>query len=142
MEIRKATIEDAVDIFEICHEVQEKSLLETIKSEIESKNYSVSVVENEGEIVSFLICLYAVDDADVILVATKKDFQGRGFARALFKMEFEKMKNFGLKRLLLEVRENNERAINLYKSLGFNQITKRKNYYEGYVDALIFERDI
>lgn len=142
MEIRKATIEDAVDIFEICHEVQEKSLLETIKSEIESKNYSVSVVENEGEIVSFLICLYAVDDADVILVATKKDFQGRGFARALFEMEFEKMKNFGLKRLLLEVRENNERAINLYKSLGFNQITKRKNYYEGYVDALIFERDI
>lgn len=142
MEIRKATIEDAVDIFEICQEVQEKSLLETIKSEIESENYSVGVVESEGKIVSFLICLYAVDVADVILVATKKDFQGRGFARALFEREFEKMKNFGLKRLLLEVRENNERAINLYKSLGFNQITKRKNYYDGHIDALILERDI
>ncbi len=142
MEIRKATIEDAVGIFEICQEVQEKSLLETIKSEIESENYSVGVVESEGKIVSFLICLYAVDDADVILVATKKDFQGRGFARALFEREFEKMKNFGLKRLLLEVRENNERAINLYKSLGFNQITKRKNYYDGHIDALILERDI
>ena len=40
---------------------------------------------------------------------------------------------------MLEVSDVNEYAIKLYKSVGFNQIFERKNYYEDGSNALIFE---
>ena len=41
----------------------------------------------------------------------------------------------------LEVRENNEPAKNLYRSLGFIKVGVRKKYYENQTDALIMVTD-
>lgn len=142
MKIRKGNLCDAESIFSIRQEVEEKSSVETIKSELTDDNYLVYVLEEEGQAVSFLTILKAVDDADVIMVATKKDFQGRGFAKMLFLRAIDDLKNSGIKRLLLEVRDNNEKAIGLYSSLGFKQIGIRKGYYEGRIDARVLELTI
>jgi ribosomal-protein-alanine N-acetyltransferase len=40
--------------------------------------------------------------------------------------------------VILEVRESNIAAINLYKSVGFSQYGKRENYYKN-EDAILFE---
>ena len=40
------------------------------------------------------------------------------------------LSNLGAAYATLEVRVSNERAINLYKSLGFISVGKRKKYYE------------
>ena len=42
---------------------------------------------------------------------------------------------------MLEVREDNIKAINFYQKNDFKIISKRKNYYQN-VDALIMERNI
>ena len=42
-------------------------------------------------------------------------------------------------KVLLEVRESNISAINLYSKCGFKEINRRKNYYDG-EDAIIMER--
>lgn len=142
MKIRKGNLCDAESIFSIRQEVEEESLVETIKSELMDDNYLVYVLEEDGQVVSFLTILKSVDDADVIMVATKKDFQGKGFAKMLFLRAIDDLKNSGIKRLLLEVRDNNEKAIGLYSSLGFKQIGIRKGYYEGCIDARVLELTI
>lgn len=139
MKIRRGNLEDSENIFAIRQEVDESAFLETIKNELSDENYLVYVLEETKEVVSFLTILKSVDDADVIMVATKKDFQGRGFAKMLFLRAVKDLKNQGIKRLLLEVRDNNEKAIGLYGSLGFKQIGKRKGYYEGGIDARVLE---
>ena len=52
------------------------------------------------------------------------------------------LKEKGVSKILLEVRSSNERAKALYKRAGFNEISKRKNYYDGIEDALIFLKEI
>ena len=51
----------------------------------------------------------------------------------------------GAKECFLEVRVSNDRAISLYRSLGFTQIGERSSYYPGDTgreDALIFSRSL
>ena len=43
------------------------------------------------------------------------------------------------KDISLEVRENNDPAIKLYKKYGFEEVAVRKGYYNG-IDGLLMER--
>ena len=44
---------------------------------------------------------------------------------------------FSENKFLLEVNENNIKALKLYKKIGFEEISKRKNYYGKNEDAII-----
>ncbi|HWS30444.1 MAG TPA: GNAT family N-acetyltransferase, partial [Clostridia bacterium] len=57
------------------------------------------------------------------------EFRGRGYGRAMLKLSLEKMKASGAKEIMLQVVPENERALNLYKSCGFDE-TSVMDYYE------------
>lgn len=46
------------------------------------------------------------------------------------------------KRVILEVRDNNEKLIHFYKKHGFVQISIRKNYYENCINGIIMEKKL
>lgn len=48
----------------------------------------------------------------------------------------------GAMRMMLEVRADNDAALTLYRSHGFQQIATRPGYYGGAVDALVLERSL
>ena len=51
----------------------------------------------------------------------------------------------GASKLFLEVRPSNERAVELYRHFGFNQIGLRRAYYPaaiGREDALVFDKEL
>ena len=57
--------------------------------------------------------------------------QGQGFGRLLLKGACQHAYDAGADKMFLEVRAGNGRAINLYSSVGFQQIGIRKDYYPG-----------
>lgn len=65
-------------------------------------------------------------EIDYIIVDTA--YRKKGIASAL--LEYIEKKHKTAKNITLEVRESNVAAINFYKKNGFNEITKRKNYYK------------
>ncbi|MBL1230483.1 ribosomal protein S18-alanine N-acetyltransferase [Enterococcus sp. BWB1-3] len=69
------------------------------------------------------------DEADITHVVVEKSRQSSGVGKRMLKSVIQCMKESGVKTVFLEVRESNEPAKKLYKSLGFRQIGKRKNYY-------------
>ena len=52
------------------------------------------------------------------------------------------LKAVDAKRVILDVRVNNEKGLNFYKKNGFKQINVRKNYYLDGTDALVMEKII
>lgn len=99
--------------------------LDNYKIKINFDNVGYIIVEETPEIIN------------VIDVFVNEDRRREGIAKSLFNYIFEKYENKNVK-LMLEVREDNMPAINLYKNFGFEVIYKREKYYKD-SDALIME---
>lgn len=82
--------------------------------------------DNSGEIIGYVVLSETGDDISVDDIAVLPDFRRMGIGRSLLKYSFNEYieRNF-----ILEVRESNLSAIDLYKSMGFEQVGFRKRYY-------------
>ncbi len=125
--IRPASEEDVKCIVEIERQCftdpwSEKLFLEALKTDsIEI----YSAVEN-SEITGFLVLSTGYDDMNVDNIAVSHAHRRKGIAKALLSFAHEKYEN---RPFLLEVRESNEPAINLYKTLGYERVGYRRRYY-------------
>ena len=70
------------------------------------------------------------DEAHITNIAVAEPFRGQGIGRKLTQELLQYLSNLGAGYATLEVRVSNERAQNLYRSLGFTAVGKRKRYYE------------
>ncbi|MGF1542130.1 MAG: GNAT family N-acetyltransferase [Pleurocapsa sp.] len=84
-------------------------------------------------------CLWSiVEEAHITLLGIHPNYQRQGLGGLLLCLLFQDALHRGLKWATLEVKADNQPAINLYQKFGFQIIGKRKGYYqpEG-KDALI-----
>ncbi len=104
-------------------------------------------VENRLDTPLGFIQMQAVlDEAEINTIVVAKEARKRGVARKLLFTVFERLRETGVGRVLLEVAEDNAPAIALYRHCGFAEIGRRKKYYRRKsgreVDALVMERDL
>lgn len=94
-----------------------------------------------GELLGYAGLLVTGAEADVQTIAVAPSVQGTGLGRRLLDLLVEQAVRRGATSLLLEVRADNDRAIDLYARNGFEQIALRRRYYQpGDVDAVIMRR--
>lgn len=105
--------------------------------EIESPNstlLSLNLIDREVGTESKMIgvaCLWSIlEEAHITLLAIHPDYRQQGFGTLLLLCLFEDAIARNLSWATLEVNENNEKAINLYKKFGFEVAGKRKKYYK------------
>ena len=117
---------------------ENKNLGENQKGEINfDKNR-----ETEKNVLGYIVFYGTIESTDIFEVAIKKEYQGRGFGKKLLiesmKDLIEDKKNIEIKnKFLLEVNEKNKKALKLYKKIGFEEISIRKNYYGKDENAVI-----
>ena len=71
-------------------------------------------------------------------IAVIPEFRGQGVAKEIMKAMIDCASSRGCERMMLEVRQSNVSAQELYKRFGFCEISVRKGYYDG-EDAVIME---
>ena len=86
------------------------------------------LLSGNNEIVGFTVILETPPDAEIHNLFICNELRGRGLGKILFKQAIQMM-SAEVENLYLEVSEDNNIAIALYKSLGFEEIGARKNYY-------------
>ena len=88
------------------------------------------VAEEEGKILGYAGAWVILDESHITNIAVAEAYRGRGIGKQLTQALLQYLSNLGACYATLEVRVSNERAQNLYKSLGFVSVGKRKRYYE------------
>ena len=90
------------------------------------------VAETDGRVVGFLVSRQISGDNDddlpereILNVAVSPLFRRMGVAKALMRHELQNRAHF-----YLEVRESNQAAQALYRTLGFAEIGRRSEYYQ------------
>ncbi len=102
-----------------------------LKDELTSKNSTYFVVKNkENKILGFAGIKTILDEAEIMNIVTKKDCRNQGIGNLLLDKIILEAKNKNIKKINLEVNENNTIAIHLYEKFGFNKDGERKNYYK------------
>lgn len=86
--------------------------------------------------VGYLLAWHVADELHVLSVATLPSHQRRGVGRALLAHAIAFAAARQVRLILLEVRCSNERAIDLYRKLGFRVVGTRPRYYaDNFEDA-------
>jgi len=84
----------------------------------------------------------ADDMADLFRVVVHPDVRGQGIGASLVNAGLDWAAAVGARRMLLEVRPDNHSAVGLYRRLGFEEISMRRDYYGQGHDALVMERGV
>lgn len=95
------------------------------------------VAEIEGEVIGYAGAIYCLNQADIALVAVKPEFRRNGIAQKLINQLEQLLLQKGVTDVFLEVRISNTPARELYKRMGFSEISIRKKYYEDSEDAIV-----
>ncbi len=102
---------------------------------------AASTPHQQSEIVAFAIFTVVVDEASLLDIAVHPRYQGKGLGRSLLLIGLRQMLELGAKSCLLEVRESNLAAQELYYSVGFYEVGNRPEYYPGKVKYGKAKRD-
>jgi|SRR5690606_20804719 len=105
---------------------------------MDSKTASLLVAELEGRVAGYALLFHRQGSRSARLysLAVAEQFASRGIGRRLLEATEARARALGRTVLSLEVREDNERAGQLYLQAGFRQVAKISNYYEDGATAL------
>jgi ribosomal-protein-alanine N-acetyltransferase len=92
-------------------------------------------------VVGYVIAFAIGEDAELLNIAVHPTHRGKGLAGQMLDAVLIELGARGVKNAFLEVRESNAAARALYRSRGFAEIGRRRNYYRRPVeDALVMRR--
>lgn len=89
----------------------------------------------------FVVWRMVLDEAEVITIGVRPDARGGGIAAAMLTLVETDLIKHHVQRIFLEVAENNNAAISLYKKYGYEPIAVRPKYYDG-IDAILMEKKL
>lgn len=141
IKIQKMTLED--------FEKVEKSLLSDfddfwspnlLKSELMSENRIYLVAKENEEIVGFAGGMLNFPEMEIMNIVTKKTERRKGIGKILLEKLIKIANDRQVETIFLEVNEKNESARKLYEKVGFEEMSRRKNYYGESENAIILSK--
>jgi ribosomal-protein-alanine N-acetyltransferase len=96
-----------------------------------------------GLFVGFIIEEIIPPEAELIQLFILSEYRESGFGRLCMSDWINSLVEREIKKVFLEVRHGNKSATNLYQKLGFEEVGRRKNYYQlnlGTFDAILMDK--
>ena len=144
--------EEGVELLSSMHKIgfknqPEQSWAENEFREVFSINGTKSyVVSRGGEPIGFVLLRIIAEEVEIITFCMLPKWCNNGYSTYLLEQIIKKLQLQSIKRLFLEVRENNDAAIRLYNKCSFKVIGRRTGYYNNHlgskIDALVMQRQL
>ncbi len=97
--------------------------------------------DSDDCIAGYVLVMTVLEEAEVLNIAVDPASRGVSLGGRLLDAGMAEALNRGAHEIFLEVRESNEAALRLYRSRGFEAISRRNKYYRTPVeDALVLRR--
>lgn len=119
--------------------------IEQLKAIISNEQEAIFVYLHEHEIQGYIyLNIVKIERlVNIMKLIVKDDYQNRGIGQKLVLYVEKWCKYKGIRTILLEVRQSNTSAISFYMTLGYRELTTRKNFYQfPQEDALVFEKQL
>lgn len=144
--VRRARLDDLAAMVAIegavfdCDRLSRRSL----RYYVNANTSILLALEVDGRIVGYSLIAFRKNSSRARLysIAVEPASHGRGLGRLLLGASERAAKARGAKTLRLEVRADNQRAINLYERGGYRRFSIIEDYYEDGASALRLEKEL
>ncbi|MDE7395936.1 MAG: ribosomal protein S18-alanine N-acetyltransferase [Clostridiales bacterium] len=103
---------------------------ENLRQSLADENSAIYLLRVNGDVVGYGGVRTVYETAEVYNIAVHAAYRRKGYGTAILQKLEAHAKAQGANELLLEVNEQNEAAVRLYKKQGFTVLSVRKNYYK------------
>lgn len=101
------------------------------------------VAERTDAVIGYVFLRSAADEGEIVNMAVASEHQRRGVGRRLLEAACERLRDAGVRRVFLEVRESNDVGQGFYEAMGFRSIGRRSRYYRNPPEsAVVLIRDL
>ena len=112
---------------------------------VQNSNEGVIYCENDMPL-GFVLWQRVTTETEILTICIDPEWQGKGYSRLLVVRMLKLLNQREVKKIFLEVAEDNITAISLYLSVGFVEIARRPKYYQKKdgisVDAMVMQLDV
>ena len=112
---------------------------ESLQHEFQSTTARLFVT-GHPRVLAYACFQVVLDEAELLRLATAPEARRRGLGAALIDYGIQHLVQEGVRRLFLEVREDNHAARTLYEGLEFHLEGRRDAYYRDGENALLYAR--
>ena len=88
---------------------------------------------------AFVLFEIIQDETEIKTIAVLENHRKKNIASHLCQEVLDVSREFGVKKILLEVSEKNQAALGLYNKLGFQEYNRRTDYYAKGEDAILMK---
>ena len=101
------------------------------------------ICKKDNLMIGFIIFSPVNPEAHILSISVRNEMQSKGIGTLLLKSMLDQCKVMNYKKIFLEVRLSNVKAINFYEKFGFSKDAIRNNYYtDNSEDALLMSLSI
>lgn len=112
----------------------------TFRGLLRRKDSDLLVADSRGDLAGYAVFWAVLDQGELGNVAVHENYRGKGIGRQLVQAVIDRAGDRGVREIFLEVRQSNTQAQELYKTFGFVEVGRRRNYYlEPLEDALVMK---
>ena len=140
MRVRPMQLDDLTKVVMLEHQIfKDAWSYQSFETELKKNKYSIPLVlEEKDEILGYAILWKIYEEFHIANIAIHPNHQGKKLGEYFLHQCLQKA--IDCKYALLEVRESNQRAINLYLKFGFEILIKRHYYYQDGETALVMRK--
>ncbi|MCC6497405.1 MAG: GNAT family N-acetyltransferase [Propionibacteriaceae bacterium] len=140
---RPADLDNIVELERSGFDAAEQWSAEAWAEELSSPDrYVLARLDLEARIIGVATFSCVEDMADLHRVIVRPEQRGRGIGASLVRAGLDWANAVGARRMLLEVSPENHAAVALYRRLGFEPISTRRDYYAPGRHALVMLRPL
>ena len=130
--------------FELCYELDSDTICLWTKKQWQSEFNKIGVkavaVVIQKKIIGIYVVQTIIDEVQINYFSIKQNFRRKGYGSFLMTYLVKECEKLNIKKLILEVSENNSIAEIFYRKFNFFTVGRRKNYYKDGADAILKEK--
>ncbi len=100
------------------------------------------IASQDGRDTGFAILQHVPPEAELLSIGVDPNARRSGLGRAILQHAAETLMQSGGTLMFLDVAADNTPALALYRSLGFQDISRRARYYGGTTDAIVMQAQL
>ena len=131
---------------ELCYELDSDTICLWTKKQWQNEFNKIGVkvvgVLFQKKIIGIYAVQTIIDEVQINYFSIKQKFRRKGYGSYLMTYLVKDCERLNIKKLILEVSENNLIAEVFYRKFNFFTVGRRKNYYKDGTDAILKEKKI